>query len=137
VRKVIKIPADDVEIMMWRALLALPEALDTLQKIQDLPPLDLDVQAFMTRVAAIRHAASEIELQAYEIERDNAAALNALSPDLWWSTRDAAECLGVSMRTMQQRAREYGAIRRGGRWWFHPERVRGGRQLRLLYRGTP
>jgi hypothetical protein len=108
-----------------------------INRVTNRPPAGLDVQRLLVVIADLHHSAAQSEDAEYQIERENATALALIPSDSWLTTGQAAEQLGVSVRTMQQRAKEYGGSLQRGRWWFHPEIIQGGRQRRLLYRGTP
>jgi hypothetical protein len=131
------IPDGDGVLTWFSAFLRSIAGQDRINRDTGHPPPGLDVQRLLAVIADLHHSAAQSEDAQYEIERENATALALIPSDSWLTTGQAAEQLGVSVRTMQQRAKEYGGSLQRGRWWFHPEVIRGARQRRLLYRGTP
>lgn len=131
------IPDGDGILLWLSALLRMPANLAEINRVTSHPPAGLDVQRLLAVIADLHHSAAQSEDAEYEIERENATALALIPSDSWLTTGQAAEQLGISVRTMQQRALDYGGAYIKGRWRFHPAVIRGGRQRRLLYRGTP
>lgn len=132
----VNIPEDDGVIVWMSALLRSPAVKRMITQTLNRPPAGLDVMSRMDLVAAIHRTAGQIETRAIARERDNAAAIDQLSADSRWLVEDVVEHTGLSVRSVQERAREFGGVKRGRRWRFDPDTVRSWQQFRLLQRGA-
>lgn len=90
------------------------------------PPGWVDRGALAATVEAIHRAARRFESASAALEREDATVVGAVMPesDAGWTTRRAADYLGLSPRRVQERAAEFGGRKVGRQWIFDELAVR-------------
>jgi len=90
--------------------------------VVDNPPRWVDRAELAATIAAIHTAARRFDTASAAHEREDAALLGAVTPQLdpAWTVRRAADFLGLSERRVQERAAELGG-RKVGRQWILDE----------------
>jgi excisionase family DNA binding protein len=97
---------------MISRILASPSVRDLL----DNPPAWIERGHLAATVDAIHQAARAFEAESAARERGKPATVSAVAAQSEWTTREAADYLGLSQRRVQEIAADLGGTQAGRRW---------------------
>jgi hypothetical protein len=87
-------------------------------RLLDQPPAWIERDDLTATVTAIHLAGRAFEVSLTAPKRGNETTASAVMPESGWTTKRAADYLGLSPRRLQERATEFGGRKVGRQWIF-------------------